>query len=151
LLKRHPWPGNVRELRNVIERAVILTEHEVLTPTDITLSHLEASVQTPAQHETRVANLPSRSEITERPTEPGGHRSAQPMPVLTPIDTNRVWLDFAEEGATLDEIDKLYIHAVLEHCKWNKSNAARLLDIERTTLDRRLKRYGLERPPRDEE
>jgi Nif-specific regulatory protein len=151
LLKRHPWPGNVRELRNVIERAVILTDHEVLTPADISLSHIEPNLEPSSIGETRVAATPSRSEATERPTEPGGNRAAPAMPVLTPIDTNRVWLDFAEEGATLDEIDKLYIHAVLEHCKWNKSNAARLLDIERTTLDRRLKRYGLERPPRDEE
>jgi formate hydrogenlyase transcriptional activator len=29
-LKRHPWAGNVRELQNVIERAVILTDGEVL-------------------------------------------------------------------------------------------------------------------------
>jgi Nif-specific regulatory protein len=55
----------------------------------------------------------------------------------------------AEKGATLDDIDKLYFQAVLEHCRWNKSNASRLLGIERTTLDRRLKRYGLERPPRE--
>jgi formate hydrogenlyase transcriptional activator len=29
-LKRHPWPGNVRELQNVIERAMILTEGDIL-------------------------------------------------------------------------------------------------------------------------
>ena len=29
-LKRHSWPGNVRELQNVIERAVILTQGDVL-------------------------------------------------------------------------------------------------------------------------
>jgi len=29
-LMRYPWPGNVRELQNVIERAVILTQGEVL-------------------------------------------------------------------------------------------------------------------------
>jgi len=29
-MKRHPWPGNVRELQNVIERAVILTEGDIL-------------------------------------------------------------------------------------------------------------------------
>ncbi|QDT53142.1 Transcriptional regulatory protein ZraR [Caulifigura coniformis] len=149
LLKRHPWPGNVRELRNVIERAVILTDHEVLTPADITLSHIEANLQSPLPGETQARPATPRSDtVTERPTEPGP-RSASPAP--PPIDPNRIWFDLAEEGATLDEIDKLYIHAVLEHCKWNKSNAARLLDIERTTLDRRLKRYGLERPSRDEE
>jgi PAS domain S-box-containing protein len=29
-LKRHPWPGNIRELRNVIERAMIVTQGPVL-------------------------------------------------------------------------------------------------------------------------
>lgn len=29
------WPGNVRELENVIERAVILTNHNALTPEDL--------------------------------------------------------------------------------------------------------------------
>ena len=29
-LVRYPWPGNIRELQNFIERAVILTEGDVL-------------------------------------------------------------------------------------------------------------------------
>jgi transcriptional regulator with PAS, ATPase and Fis domain len=28
------WPGNVRELRNLVERAVLLSEHDVLQPVD---------------------------------------------------------------------------------------------------------------------
>jgi transcriptional regulator with PAS, ATPase and Fis domain len=32
LMIQYPWPGNVRELRNVIERAMILTDQEVITP-----------------------------------------------------------------------------------------------------------------------
>jgi transcriptional regulator with PAS, ATPase and Fis domain len=32
LLEKHTWPGNVRELRNVIERAVLLSEGPILTP-----------------------------------------------------------------------------------------------------------------------
>jgi formate hydrogenlyase transcriptional activator len=31
LLRAYPWPGNIRELQNVIERAVIVSETEVLT------------------------------------------------------------------------------------------------------------------------
>ncbi len=32
VLIRHEWPGNVRELRNVIDRAVVVEESEVITP-----------------------------------------------------------------------------------------------------------------------
>lgn len=35
LLREYPWPGNVRELRNAIERAVLLTESEVLVVQDL--------------------------------------------------------------------------------------------------------------------
>ena len=35
----YPWPGNVRELLHTMERAVILSEGNVLKPTDF---HLEA-------------------------------------------------------------------------------------------------------------
>ena len=43
-LHRHPWPGNVRELQNVIERAVILADSDVLT-----LSDLEEMAPAPAK------------------------------------------------------------------------------------------------------
>ena len=33
-LQRHPWPGNIRELRNAVERAMLLTENDVLTSED---------------------------------------------------------------------------------------------------------------------
>jgi len=31
-LAAYPWPGNVRELKNVIQRAVLMTKGEELTP-----------------------------------------------------------------------------------------------------------------------
>jgi len=37
-LMDYPWPGNVRELRNVIERAMILSEGTTLTVEDLTSS-----------------------------------------------------------------------------------------------------------------
>jgi len=35
LLSGYSWPGNVRELENIIERAVILSNHNVITPSDL--------------------------------------------------------------------------------------------------------------------
>jgi two-component system response regulator AtoC len=40
-LMAHPWTGNVRELRNVIERAVILEEGDVLTGRQIILGAMD--------------------------------------------------------------------------------------------------------------
>ena len=34
-LERHPWPGNVRELNNILERAVLLADSEVLKEVDL--------------------------------------------------------------------------------------------------------------------
>jgi DNA-binding NtrC family response regulator len=38
-LKAYDWPGNVRELRNLVERAVLLAEQEILEPGDFELPH----------------------------------------------------------------------------------------------------------------
>ncbi len=42
-LMEHAWPGNVRELQNIIERAVILTENELLQPEDFALNEIDDS------------------------------------------------------------------------------------------------------------
>lgn len=50
-LKQHNWPGNIRELKNVIERAVILSEGPVLTdehlPIDLYRRNTEKNSDTP--------------------------------------------------------------------------------------------------------
>ncbi len=40
-LSAYSWPGNVRELRNVIERAVLLSEGDTILPDDIVLGRLK--------------------------------------------------------------------------------------------------------------
>ncbi|HEX9147427.1 MAG TPA: helix-turn-helix domain-containing protein, partial [Candidatus Binatia bacterium] len=45
-LLMHPWPGNVRELENLISRAVVLSPHTALKPSDLgfALDHIPTDV-----------------------------------------------------------------------------------------------------------
>ena len=49
-------------------------------------------------------------------------------------------LRFPEPFLPLDELERLYLLTVLTHCGGNKTEAARILGIERKTLARKLKR-----------
>ncbi len=45
---------------------------------------------------------------------------------------------------SLEEIERVHIFNTLNHTSWNKSKAAGILGIERSTLDRKIRRYQLE-------
>ncbi len=76
------------------------------------------------------------------------------------IDSKDIWLSSLEaagptahhgnaaayEPADLEEIEKKHILQTLEYTNWNKSQAASILKIERSTLDRKIKSYDLKRP-----
>jgi Nif-specific regulatory protein len=44
---------------------------------------------------------------------------------------------------SLEEVEKRHILETLKHTDWNKSQAAAILGIERSTLDRKIKAFGL--------
>ncbi len=51
--------------------------------------------------------------------------------------------------SSLAEIERHHILATLHHTGWNKSKTAGILGIERSTLDRKIRRYDLaEETPR---
>jgi DNA-binding NtrC family response regulator len=45
-LQNYPWPGNVRELHNVIERAVLLSQSELILPEHLPSKLRDAAKQT---------------------------------------------------------------------------------------------------------
>ncbi len=55
-LRAHPWPGNVRQLRNAMERAVVMSDGEVLLP-----QHLPADILHPP------ATRPAAADAAEMP------------------------------------------------------------------------------------
>ena len=105
---RYRWPGNVRELKNVVERAIVLSEGEYIGETDLLLSKLPTSGDT--------------------------------------VDVPGALVEF--KPCSLAEMEQRHIQAVLKSTGGNKSQAAVILGIERSTLDRKLRRYGsADQPP----
>jgi DNA-binding NtrC family response regulator len=62
-LKNYAWPGNVRELRNVIERAVLLAQSELILP-----DHLPAKLREAVKQSAPAAppDTPTMDEIERR-------------------------------------------------------------------------------------
>lgn len=44
-LEKHHWPGNVRELQHAVERAVIMSESNILQPQDFFLSQMDEQIE----------------------------------------------------------------------------------------------------------
>ena len=49
-------------------------------------------------------------------------------------------------GQRLEDVEKVHIEKTLAETNWNLSRTARLLDIDRTTLYNKIRRYGLKEP-----
>jgi DNA-binding NtrC family response regulator len=93
-LREHRWPGNIRELQHAIERAVIMSDHDQLSPADFLFSKSSESVH-------------------------------------------------QRESLNLDEMEKKAIIAAIQKYQGNMSKVAKELGVGRTTLYRKLTRYGL--------
>ncbi|MEZ6067628.1 MAG: sigma-54 dependent transcriptional regulator [Planctomycetaceae bacterium] len=58
----------------------------------------------------------------------------------TPVDESKY------EGLSLEDVEMQHIQRTLKLTRWNKSKASAILGIERSTLDRKLKRHDVSRP-----
>jgi DNA-binding NtrC family response regulator len=65
-------------------------------------------------------------------------------PEIKPADFSfQFQMNGAPSGRTLEDVERVHIERVLRETDHNLSRAARILDIDRTTLYNKLKRYGL--------
>ncbi|HPF65307.1 sigma-54 dependent transcriptional regulator, partial [Lentimicrobium sp.] len=63
-LEKHSWPGNIRELQHAVERAVILSESNILQPQDFFLSQIEDGGQSDESDD--ITNLEEREKLLIR-------------------------------------------------------------------------------------
>ncbi|HEY7726562.1 MAG TPA: sigma-54 dependent transcriptional regulator [Anaeromyxobacteraceae bacterium] len=112
LLCGYRWPGNVRELENAIERAVVLSRGESITPVDLP----------PA--------ITGRTAPLIRDIPAGADESAWlTMSYAT-----------AKEQA-LRRFEKMYVEALMKACDNNISAAARKAGMDRSNFKRVLRKY----------
>jgi DNA-binding NtrC family response regulator len=157
-LLAYRWPGNVRELRNAIERAALMTGADFVMSKALDLGaraaepeRLERLPAEPARNEGIGAQRWAAPEadaaaaVASAPAagEPG---KAAPAAAAAPQPHAAVEADAAASGTLqecLDEAARARIRAALEAAKGNRSQAARTLDVDGTTLGRLIKRLGL--------
>lgn len=99
--KQYSWPGNVRELKNMIQRAVLLSQEDEILPEVLPAGLLQGN---------------------EEPAE----------------DSNTLDLKLMQR-----ETEKERIRKALIQFNYNKSKAAKALNIDRTTLYNKIKQYNL--------
>ncbi len=123
-LERYHWPGNVRELQNVLERAVVFSSGDMISAGDLVFDS--------PLHE---QHLVGRSPMEPADGESEGRAQCDSQWKF-PGEINDHW-------PSLDDCERRFIQATLEHTGNNQAAAARLLGIDRSVLRRRLKKLGI--------
>ncbi len=138
ILKAHPWPGNVRELRNVLQRALVFHEPEVIEPRHIELD--DTSFLTHSEHAKPHSNGHMGYNGHDMHQEPSWSGNDQRQTLTS--DRNGEF-KLPAEGINLDDLEKSLLVQALETSRNNQTKAAQLLGISRHTLRYRLEKHGL--------
>ncbi|GAB4165601.1 MAG: sigma-54 dependent transcriptional regulator [Geothermobacteraceae bacterium] len=124
-LATYPWPGNVRELENLVQRLVVLHGGETVGLEDL-----------PAKYTAHIAA--QGQEVRTDSTAPAA--SATPLALHDAI-WNGEGIDFND---LVDGLERQLISQALARTGGNKKEAARLLNLKRTTLIEKIKKKQID-------
>ncbi|MBS2020691.1 MAG: sigma-54-dependent Fis family transcriptional regulator [Deltaproteobacteria bacterium] len=125
-LVAEPWPGNVRALENAIERAVLLTAGAEIGAEDIVPSKVPAAslVEPEAQPPTTIDDVAEHDLPMPSDEEPAAA--------------------IVDLRASVEAFENKLIADALARARNNKTRAAQMLGLRRTTLIEMMKRKGIE-------
>ena len=146
LMMKHDWPGNIRELRNVVERAVFLSEAPVsaesLQRTQIPRSRPPRGAERDVAGDER-SSTGATAESTPMPdmySDDGGKLFQVPIDIQTPYKVAKQHV--------VNEFERRYITELLAAHNGNVSQAARAAGIDRMSIHKIMNRLGIENPRR---
>ncbi len=132
LFQAHDWPGNVRELGNVLERALLFSDDEV-----VGVDALDELIKLWEERGQAKGGMPWLHPKTYPSlSQTSSHRSVSQN--VGPVPRGK-W-------PTLAEMEADYLRRTLEETFYNQSAAARVLDVDRKLLSRKIKKYDIALP-----
>lgn len=136
VLQTYHWPGNLRELSHLLERAVLLCQSHLITSAELGLdrSHHTSAVLLAAAHGKLVdkaQHLPHDNTATSMTNASTAVASTSEQPA------------HSMPNLTLAQAELQLIQRALSQHRNNKQKAAEQLGITKSSLYRRLEKYGL--------
>lgn len=122
IFKSYVWYGNLRELKNVIKRATLLSDGDQIEATSLPfeISHYNKLQFDKTPEPAAVQHVSSTIEDV--------------------VETPRAVSETTLKGASIDAEYEMILRA-LKKVNFNKSKAAKLLNIDRKTLYNKMKQY----------
>lgn len=131
IFRNYVWYGNLRELKNVIKRATLLSDGEQVEALALPFEIANFS-------KLQFDNQPEPTPVTNSfmPAE-------NPVRETSEVSSNKQPVSFSENTLKSASIDAEYemILKALKKVNFNKSKAAKLLNIDRKTLYNKMKQY----------
>jgi two-component system, NtrC family, response regulator HydG len=129
IFQKYVWYGNLRELKNVVKRATLLTDGEYIEDRSLPFEIVNFNK---LSFDTGVEPAAATVAAPAVPATAPAHFS--PSPGRTVLDETTL------KAASIDAEYEMIIEA-LKQANFNKSKAAKLLNIDRKTLYNKMKQY----------
>lgn len=120
----YPWPGNIRELENFIKYMIVSAPGPTIRRSDLPAHFFPAQPNAPAVP-------PRKTAYNEMVNEAGGNGKDMERASLC----SNSW----------EDLEKTYIHSLLENNKWSITKASQKAGVKRSTFYARMRKLGIQR------